>query len=155
MLFLLFHVGNERYVLEASRIVEVVPLLSLKSLPQGPKGLAGIANYRGQPVPVVDLCRLTVDRPAWERLSTRIIIVKYPDGNGGEKLLGLVAEQATQMIRKEMRDFLDPGFTNQDLRHLGPVVLDAQGVIQWVQAEGLLTGEVRQLVFSDNLAINP
>jgi len=27
MLFLLFHIGNDRYALEASRVVEVVPFL--------------------------------------------------------------------------------------------------------------------------------
>ena len=75
MLFLLFQLGNDRYVLEASRVVEVVPLLELKQLPRAPKGVAGIFKYRGRPVPAVDLCALTLGRPASERLSTRIIIV--------------------------------------------------------------------------------
>ena len=49
MLFLLFQLGKDRYALEASRVVEVVPLLALKQLPQAPKGVAGIFNYRGPP----------------------------------------------------------------------------------------------------------
>ena len=54
MLFLLFQLGKERYALEATRVVEVVPLLALKQLPQAPKGVAGIFNYRGRPVPAGD-----------------------------------------------------------------------------------------------------
>ena len=32
MLFLLFQLGNDRYALEASRVVEVVPMLELNQL---------------------------------------------------------------------------------------------------------------------------
>src|SRR6266850_7265452 len=109
MLFLLFQLGNDRYALEASRVVEVVPLLALKQLPQAPKGVAGIFNYRGQPVPAVDLCTLALGQPARERLSTRIIIVKLPGAGGTELLVGLVAEHATEMLRKEPGDFVDSG----------------------------------------------
>ena len=79
MLFLLFQMGNDRYALEARRVVEVVPLLELKHLPQAPKGVAGIFNYRGHPVPAVDVSELTLGVPAVERLSTRIIIVHHPE----------------------------------------------------------------------------
>ena len=34
MLFLLFQMGKDRYALEASRVVEVVPMLALNQLPQ-------------------------------------------------------------------------------------------------------------------------
>jgi chemotaxis-related protein WspB len=60
MLFLLFQLGSERYALDASRVVEVVPLLCLQRLPQAPPGVAGVFNYRGQPVPAVDLSQLTM-----------------------------------------------------------------------------------------------
>jgi chemotaxis-related protein WspB len=68
MVFLLFQLGSGRYALEASRVVEVVPLLEMKPLPQAPRGVAGIFNYRGRPVPAVDLSALTLGQPASERL---------------------------------------------------------------------------------------
>ena len=55
MLILLFQLGKDRYALEASRVVEVVPLLALKHLPQSPPGIAGVFNYRGRPVPASDI----------------------------------------------------------------------------------------------------
>ena len=82
MLFLLFHLGKDRYALDASRVVEVVPLLTLRRIPQAPRGVAGIFNYRGQPVPAVDLGELMLGQPASPRLSTRIILVHYPDDGG-------------------------------------------------------------------------
>src|SRR6266536_1606807 len=109
MLFLLFQLGNDRYVLEASRVVEVVPMLALKQLPHAPRAVAGIFNYRGQSVPAVDLCALTLGQPASERLSTRIIIVNLPDAGGTFHLVGLVAEHATEMLRKEPSDFVESG----------------------------------------------
>jgi chemotaxis-related protein WspB len=84
MLFVLFHLGQERYALDAQRVVEVVPLLALKKLAQAPRGVAGMFIYRGRPVPALDLCELTLGRPAVEHLSTRIIIVNHssPSGRG-------------------------------------------------------------------------
>src|SRR5438552_16538440 len=100
MLFLLFQLGNDRYTLNASDVVEIVPLVAVKELPQAPKGVAGIFNYRGRAVPAIDLCALTLNHPASERLSTRIIIVHYGDRNGKNHLLGLIAKNANETIRR-------------------------------------------------------
>src|SRR3954452_23926543 len=108
MLFLLFKLGADRYALEASRVVEVLPLLELKKIPQAPKGFAGVFNYRGRPVPAVDLCQLSLGQPAAERLSTRIILIYCPDARVQEQLLGLIAKGATETLRKEPGDFVEP-----------------------------------------------
>jgi chemotaxis-related protein WspB len=155
MLFLLFQLGKDRYALEASRVVEVVPLLSLRRLPHAPKGVAGVFNYRGRPVPAVDLSELTLGRPACERLSTRIIVVNYPDAAGQSHLLGLVAEKATEMLRKEMKDFVDPGVNIAAAPYLGPVLMDEGGPIQWLYEQRLLSEPVRELLFSEAAVLAP
>jgi len=149
MLFLLFQLGQDRYALEASRVVEVVPLLALKHLPQAPKGVAGIFDYRGRPVPAVDLSALTLGQPARERLSTRIIIVNYPDEGGTNHLLGLIAERATEMVRKEVKDFADSDVRLGTAPYLGPIFADSQGAIQWIYEQRVLPEPVRQLLFSE------
>jgi chemotaxis-related protein WspB len=148
MLFLLFQLGKERYALEAARVVEVVPLLALTQFPNPPRGLAGIFNYRGRPVPVVDLCELTVGQPASERLSTRIIIVNYTDANGTRRLVGLIAERATETLRRDRRDFIDPGINVGGASYLGPVLIDGDRSIQLVHEQRLLSESVRDLIFS-------
>ncbi len=151
MLFLLFQLGNDRYVLDASRVVEVLPLLELKQIPHAPKGVAGLFNYRGHPVPAVDLSQLTLDQPAGQRLSTRIIVVNYPDQTGKNLLLGLIAEHATEMIRRESKDFVDSGVNLGVAPYLGPVMMDGKGVIQWVHEQRLLSEKVRDLLFSERM----
>jgi chemotaxis-related protein WspB len=152
VLFLLFQLGKDRYALEASRVVEVVPLLNLKTLPQAPPGVAGIFNYRGRPVPAVDLGSLTVGHPAGERFSTRIIIVNYPDETGTNRLLGLIAEHVTEMLRKDVRDFADSGVKLGGAPYLGPILMEGDSAIQWIHEDRLLPGPVRELLFREPAA---
>jgi len=149
MLFLLFQLGNDRYALDAHRVVEVVPLLALKRVPLAPKGVAGIFNYRGRPVPAVDLSELTLGQPANERLSTRIVIIQYPDAGGHHRLLGLVAEHVTQTLRTDARHFVDSGLKIGSAAYLGPILMDAKGPIQWLHEQRLLSEPVRDLLFSE------
>lgn len=151
MLFLLFHLGNDRYALEANRVVEVVPLLALRRIPQAPQGVAGVFNYRGRPVPAVDLNELTLGQPAAERLSTRIIIVNYADVAGVNHLLGLVAEHATETLRFDPAKFMETGLKMDAAPYLGPVALDSKGTIQWVHVQKLLSEPVRDLLFSETV----
>ncbi len=67
MLFLLLQIGEDRYGMEADRVVEVIPPVRLKELPQAPRGVAGIFDYHGQLVPVLDLSDLSIGRPAADR----------------------------------------------------------------------------------------
>jgi len=146
MLFVLFHLGNERYALEANRVVEVVPLLELKRFPQSPPGVAGLFIYRGHPVPALDLCSLTLGRAATEHLSTRIIIVNYSATPHEEQLVGLIAERATETIRREPKDFSEPSVQLSTAPFLGPVLTDDKGVIQLISTQKLLQESLRGLL---------
>ena len=151
MLFLLFQLGKDRYALEAGRVLEVTPLLELKQVPAAPRGVAGIFNYRGRPVPAVDLSALTLGEPARERLSTRIVVINYPDHAGKLQPLGLIAEQATEIIRRDGRDFVEPGLKLSGAPYLGPVLMDERGVIQWVREQHLLPDRMRDLLFAETI----
>jgi chemotaxis-related protein WspB len=130
MLFLLFQLGKDRYALDGRQIEGVLPLVSIKQIPQAPPGVAGLFNYRGAPVPVIDLSELTLGRPAQRRLNTHIIIVHYPTEAGGKRLLGLIAEKATETTQREPTDFTACSVTNGAAPYLGPVASDERGLIQ-------------------------
>jgi chemotaxis-related protein WspB len=151
MMFLLFQLGHDRYVLEASRVIEVLPLVELQKIAGAPRGVAGLFNYRGKPVPAVDLSQLTLGQPARECLSTRIIVISYPDENGRPHPLGLIAEHATEIIRRPTTDFTEPGLKLGGAPYLGPVLMDNQGVIQWVHEQRLLPDRVRDLLFCETV----
>jgi chemotaxis-related protein WspB len=149
MLFILFQIGRDRYALPAGSIIEVLPLMNLKRVPCAPSGVAGVLNYRGTPVPVIDLNEMMVAQPAVRRLSTRIILVNFPLDAQHPRVLGLIAEHATTMIQRSIQDFMETGVESDDARYLGRVTNDAGGLIQWIQIERLLTPEVRNVLFRE------
>ena len=151
MLFLQFQLGKDRYALDSSQVVEVLPLLGIKQIPQAPAGVAGAFNYRGKPVPVIDLSELALGRPARLHMSTRIIIVRYPDGNGTQDLLGLIAEKATETVRRDAADFTDSGVINDGAPYLGPVATDPNGLVQRIEVTQLLPAAVRDVLFKQPL----
>ena len=150
MLFILFQLGSDRYALPAREVVEVLPLVSVKVLPGAPAGGAGLMNYRGAPVPVIDLTTLAFGRPAACRVSTRLLIVRYPHPRGGERLLGIVAERATETITKDPSEFQPTGVATHITRYLGPVAHDPRGLIQRVDVHALLADELRTALFPDH-----
>src|SRR3954469_14575780 len=128
MLFLLFELGADRYALDARQVAEVLPLVTIKHIPQAPPSVAGIFNYRGTPVPVVDVSQLALGRAAERRLSTRIVLVNHTDDEGKPRLLGLIVERVTQTARHEETDFVPSGVSSEGAAYLGPVATDERGL---------------------------
>lgn len=98
MLYSQFFVEEDRYVISARSIIEIIPCVSLKSVPALPDYAVGIMNYHGVQLPVIDICQLLIGRPCDKKLSTRIIIVDYAEHPGISKRLGYLVEKATEVI---------------------------------------------------------
>jgi len=148
MLFLLCQIGEHRYALEARLVAEVLPLVAITPIPQAPAGVAGVFDYRGVPVPVIDLSQLTLGRPARNRSNTRIVLVHYPNGPGRPFLLGLIAERVTETVRRDLGDFVPSGVTSDTAPYLGPVATDARGWLQWIDITKVLPTAVRDVLFA-------
>jgi len=147
VLFIVFQLGKEYYALDAAQVDEVLPLVGIKPIPQAPPGVAGVFECRGVPVPAIDLSQLVLGRPAESRLSTRMIVVGYPGDDGETHLLGLIAEKATETMRREPADFVESGVNSAGAPYLGTVVPDARGLVQWVDVTKLLPETVRDVLF--------
>lgn len=152
MLFILFRSGKERYALEASRVIEVIPCLPLRPQPGAPDYVAGLFNYHGTVVPVVNLGTLTSGVPCQEQLSTRIILVDHALKSGAKKVLGLIAEAVTDTVVKEPAEFASEGVVAGRAAYLGRIALDDGGMVQRVLPGQLLSVEVEQLLFGENAA---
>jgi chemotaxis-related protein WspB len=142
MLFLKFRIGSEGYVLDTAQIAEILPLLEITHVPQAPAGVAGLINYRGKPVPVIDLSELTLGRPARPHISTRLILVRH-EGH----LLGLIAEHATEMTRHEAGSFADSGLASDTAPYLGPVTQDGGRLVRRIEVKKLLPPDVSRVLF--------
>jgi chemotaxis-related protein WspB len=146
VVFLVFELDGGRFALSASQILEVLPFVTVRPVPQAPHGVAGICEFRGAPVPVVDVSLVVLGRPAPRHLSTRIVIVRSSDHSGSTRLLALIAEKATATITRDPADFVDSGIANDRATYLGPVASDERGMIQWIDATRLLPPQVREVL---------
>jgi len=149
MLFVVFEIGDERYALEASQVSEILPLVRVRPVPHAPEGIVGVFDLRGRPIPVVDLSVLMQRRPAARLLSTRLIVVRYPDNGGTTQPLALVAEKATRTIRREPSAFVDSGITGERRQFAAAMAIDDAGLIQRVSLTELLPVEVRRALFTN------
>ena len=146
MLLLVFQLGDHRFALDTQGVVEVLPLVECRPLPQAPTGVAGVFNFHGTPVPLLDLAALALGTSSRLRMSTRIILVNYEDG-GETHLLGLLAEKTTATIRRTEAEFAEAGVAVDSAPYLGPVTSDERGMIQRVELNGLLPESVRAILF--------
>ena len=148
MLALLFSIGDQRYAIDCVRVVEVVPRVELRDIPHAPAGVAGLFNYRGAMVPVLDLCAMMAETSSRTHLSTRIILVRYGDDQPYE-LLGVVAERVTATERLKDEDFHSAGVEITDAPFLGDVAVDEERnqTVQCIDVEHLVPESIRSILF--------
>ena len=147
MLALSFHIDSEHYAVPVTQIVEVLPLTSLKTIPQAPDYIAGLLDYRGDPVPVVDLCALISGNKHHKVLTTRIILINYQQHSNTPRLLGLIAERVTETLQIAEDEFKQSGVTLEQAPYLGPVTKQHEAVVQFIHADALLTEEVHKILY--------
>ena len=111
MLVLVIQIGSDRYALDARQVREVVPAVALRAVPHAPAEVAGLATWRGQVAPVIDLVRLLRGEPCPSRMSSRMVVVDYASNGGSKRPLGLLAEQITDVDRIDDKAVEEPGVT--------------------------------------------
>jgi chemotaxis-related protein WspB len=141
VLILLFYAGSDLYAIDSSYVVEVIPRVSLRTVHHVPEYVAGLFNYRGVILPVIDLCRLIQGTPSRSHLSTRIMIVKYPRQNESLQYLGLMAERMTETLNIADTDIKESSIRVEEAPYLRGTIVDEKRIIQCVQLERLLSDE--------------
>jgi chemotaxis-related protein WspB len=158
MLLLTFTAGANRYAVDVTRVVELVPRVELRLIPHAPAFLAGLLVYRGNVVPVIDLGLLLDVAPCRDCLSTRIILVNDSPGdhnrwiqnregsrketreaqanpNPAPNLLGLVAEHVSDLTYVRPEQILPAPVQLPQTPYLGPTVQTDQGIVQLIVVE--------------------
>ena len=152
MLAIVFTTGSATYALHGREVVEVVPAASTRKLPHAPPYIHGVLNFRGKPVPIIDLCQLTIQRACHNLLSTRIILVHYPSHKNPLYLLGLMAENVVETRKIDDKDRKPAGIHVAQAPYLGDVVPDKSGMLQVLHLEELLPLELRESLFVEQKA---
>jgi len=160
MLLLTFNAGVNRYAIDSTRVVELIPKVDLRLIPHAPSFLVGLLAYRGKVVPVIDLGLLLADAPCRQNLGTRIILVndtpsdqnQWKDDQGGlvknggpgpsdrkrdAGLLGLVAERVSDLTYVKPEQIVPAPVHIPDVPYLDAVVQSDQGIIQLIAVDRL------------------
>ena len=146
---LTFFIGEDRYTIVADQVIEIVPWVVLRKVPHAPAYVAGLLNYRGVVVPVIDLTHLMFGFPSKQRLSTRIILTDYCGKNDTPHILGILVERVTATDGREKQSCVDSGITVDGAPYLGDISIDEQDMVQVVRLESILPDSLRDLLFSE------
>jgi chemotaxis-related protein WspB len=152
MLLLVFQLGSIRFALGAQAIVEVAPYVKLEPIAHAPDYVAGLFDYRGELVPVIDLRRMVQAQACNRHMTSRIMLIQYPLPWGERRPLGLLAEQVTETIKVDQDAFASAGVHIEDTPYLGDIARDDQGLIHLLRPEQLLPSTLCERLFSQEPA---
>ncbi len=145
MMVLLFNVDDERYGMDVADVVELVPYMVLQKLPKAPGFVAGLLNYRGHIVPIIDLSILLANRSSRQLLSSRIILIR-PAISGNKRFVGLLAEQVTETSKIPDDDFSDTGLKGDKFSFVDKVAVRGDCLVQHIDVNLLLPPEVKEIL---------
>lgn len=113
-----FILGDVRYAIDIGRVREIVNPLEVTPLPYTPPEVAGVADHRGEVVPVIDLRARFNLPPRGEEKGTKWILVTL-----GDRVVGLVVDSVTEVFgarNDEIRPTPEVG-GNRDMRGINGV----------------------------------
>ncbi|SCA58743.1 Uncharacterized protein AB751O23_AM_00080 [Chlamydiales bacterium SCGC AB-751-O23] len=151
MLMLLFSVGEDRYALDCTQVVEIIPMIEVKKIIRAPDYISGIFNYRGISVPVVDLCTLMIARNSSSRLSTRVVLVECKsERDSSSQIVGMLAEKMTETVKVEDRELVTPGVNIERVPFLDKLFKIGDEMIQCIHLGKLIDNmDLKDTVFSE------
>jgi purine-binding chemotaxis protein CheW len=120
-----FTVGDVRYAVPIARVKEIANPLSVVALPHAPHAILGVADYRGEVVPVVDLRTRFGLGLAETTRRTKWIIVEVTG-----RLIALVVDSVTEVFGTagaELRPA--PSLGGQDVRGIEGVTTHEGGLV--------------------------
>ncbi|MEW5756495.1 MAG: chemotaxis protein CheW [Pseudomonadota bacterium] len=148
MLYVRFEVKGDRYLVDVATIVEVVPCVKMKAAPQAPRYIAGIMNYRGECIPVIDASMLLAGEVAQARLGTRILVCEYTHPTHGGITLGVLVENALETLAFNETDFQSSGIEINAAGYLGKVAIRHGEMYQEIALADVLPEDAYPLLFA-------
>lgn len=138
---LLMQVGPAWYGLPLTALVRVLGCAHWHPLPSAAPGLCGLLDWQGQPVPVLDLARLTLGQAQPLQRHTRLALLQQAVGNADPATTvallvdpGGIAELAPD----------SPESGHPTLAHVGRAVLHGQQLVHWLRPAALHIWAARQ-----------
>ena len=148
-LFLQFSINDQRFAIATKTIAEITPMVELTRVPKTEPYIAGLYNYRGTMLPVIDVSKLLFDSEHDMRICTRILIMQNPS-NLNIQNVGLIVEQANKTISCDTSKFTEHKLSENMADYVGQIIHDEQGEIQVVDIDKLIPAEQTNLQIAVN-----
>ena len=157
MLLLTFQAAESLYAVDVTRVVEVVPRVNLRRLPHAPDFLAGVFDYRGIIVPVIDLGILLGSAACRSLLSTRIVLVNSRSDEHAAMgtrpwLLGIIAEGVSDVVSVKPEAVISAAIQLPTAPYLGSIVALDHEMAQLIVIDRLLDETLRAAFFGEEAA---
>lgn len=127
MLYVIVGVAADRYAIPARDIIEIVSATKVTPVPGASRIVAGLIQYRGRVVPLLDLGELCAGAACAGAGTTRILVVKAGSGPDSQELFGIRAERVSSTVRMNPDGFRASGVASAP--YIKGVVLTGAGVI--------------------------
>lgn len=143
MLMLIFQVGDQLFAINTSCIVEVLPAVPLQRVHAISEAIAGLFNYQGNIVPVINLNHLLNAPDPAANLNRRIILIRQSQADEQEKTFGLLVEKIIKTLAIEPSELQQ----DEELAHLfqnpylGATFLHQNNIFQRLLPEQLLSDQ--------------
>ena len=144
MMVLLLKHDSDRYAIDVSRVVEVIPNVPLQAFPRAPVYVRGLLNYRGYVVPVIDLAVLIDDKVTVSSLSSRLIVVAFEN----KQYVALLAENVTETLKVTEDLFSTTSVNRGNVSFVDGVAIDAYGMLQRINIDAILPDDIKSVIES-------
>ena len=98
-----FTLASQEYVVDILKVKEIRILMPITRVPKAPVFLQGVANLRGDIIPVIDLRKKLKLPPAQATEETRIMVIELDN-----RLLGIIVDSVTENYDLRSHDISPP-----------------------------------------------
>jgi len=101
-----FKVGDEEYAIDIMKIDNVSEMLKIMKLPGLPSFIMGVANLRGEVIPILDMRKKFALESKADHSTDRIIVVYL-----GEKKVGVLVDEVREVLTLQDDQLEEPPST--------------------------------------------
>jgi chemotaxis-related protein WspB len=137
MLVLQVYVGAESFSIQSKCVLELVSRVSFQKVFHSPKFFLGMMNFRGQLIPVIDLCQLVAGRPCDNKLHSRVVILNYSTKDQENLIFACLAEKVTQTVNVDEASFSQEYTSTQSIPYIDKTYSGPKNFLQFLSLEYL------------------
>jgi purine-binding chemotaxis protein CheW len=90
-----FRLGNDEFGIDIGSVKEIIRVENITHIPEAPSFIHGLANLRGQIIPVLDLVRrLDITKKEESSVNARIIVTEFD-----HQLVGMLVDEVPGVLK--------------------------------------------------------